>query len=238
MSDAAVSRTAARPRVGPTLRAVLLTPEAGFAAAARAAQRREQAGRRPTEGFAPGVVAVLGFGALGLLWLRLASLLNLREVAAADFRWDFLVASFVLTGLIGLGLQQLWGLLGPTAIRILSPGSVKPSRPVLRSVWGLALFPQVLGLAFLLPLDLLIVGPESFTSERLVDPLAKLWAALSITAGTALAAWSLWLFYKGLTVVIEHRGPRAIGVTAAAVSLSIATVLLLALISRGLGGAA
>ncbi len=122
MSDAAVSRTAVRARVGPTLRAVLLAPEAGFAAAARAAQRREQAGRRPSEGFAPGVIATLGFGALGLLWLRLASLLNLREVAAADFRWDYLVASFALIGLVGLGVQQLWGLVGPTAVRLLFPG--------------------------------------------------------------------------------------------------------------------
>ncbi len=238
MSEVAVSRTTARARVGPTLRAVLLTPETGFAAAVRTAQRREQAGRRPTEGFAPAVVAALGFGALGLLWLRLASLLNVREVAAGDFRWDFLIASFLLIGLIGLGVQQLWGLLGPGVIRILSPGSPRPTRSVLRSVWGLALFPQVLGLAILLPLDLLIVGPESFTSERLVDPLAKLWAAMSITGGTALAAWSLWLLYKGMSVVTENRGPQPIAVSTAAVSLSIVAVLVLVFVSRAVGTAA
>ncbi len=237
MSEAAVSRGAARGRVGPTLRAVLVAPDAGFAAAIRAVQRREQAGRHPTEGFAPLVIGALGFGALGLLWLRLASLLNLRDVAAADFRWDYLIASFVLAALIGLGLQQLWALVGPLVIRAVTGASVPLSRPILRSIWGLALFPVVLGLAVLLPLDLLIVGPESFTSERIVDPLAKLWAALSIALGAFLAAWSLWLFYKGIAVVTERHGPRAAVIGLAAAALSVSVVFLLVLLSRVFRGA-
>ncbi|MFN2524976.1 MAG: hypothetical protein ABR505_01745 [Actinomycetota bacterium] len=248
MSEAAVSRAGGKGRIGPTLRAVLVAPEAGFGAAIKSTLRREQSGRRPGEGYAPSVIGALGFGALCLLWLKLASLLHLREVAAADFRWDFLIASFFLAAALGLALQHLWGALSGPLLRSMASDTSAPSgsgrppaRPqasaaVFRSVWGLALFPQMLALAILLPLDLLIVGPETFTSERLADPLAKLWAAISIAGGTFLAAWSLWLLYKGIGVALTAPRGRSVLLGTTAVGLSIGTVVVLVLISRTVSG--
>lgn len=235
MSESVVAARTTASRIAPTLRAVLLSPESGFAAAIKAANRRAQSGRRPIEGAAPRVIAGLGFGALCLLWLKLGSLLQLRQVAAADFRWDYLVASVLLAALLGLGLQWLWGIAGGGLMRLLEV-EARPARPILRLVWGLALFPQVLALALLLPLDLLIVGPETFTSERLVDPLAKLWAALSMAGGSFLAAWSLWLLYKGLVAASSNHGVRTAAVVVAAVGLTSLIVATLGLGSRALSG--
>jgi hypothetical protein len=254
-----VARASVRGRIGPTLRAVLMAPEAGFGAAIKGAVRGEQSGRRPAEGFAPSVIGALGFGALCLLWLKLASLLHLRQVAAADFRWDFLIASFLLAAVMGLVLQHLWALASGPMVRIFSNRSGRsdhsasgrsgqpPARPkivaypnvspaVWRSVWGMALFPQTLALVILLPLDLLIVGPETFTSERLADPLSKLWAAISIAGGTFLAAWSLWLLYKGISVALSAPGGRPAALAGSAVVLTTAVIVLLILISRAVAG--
>lgn len=236
MSESTVAARATASRIGPTLRAVLLSPKSGFAAAIKGANRRAQSGRRPIEGAAPMVIAGLGFGALCLLWLKLGSLLRLRNVAAADFRWDYLVASVLLAALLGLGLQWLWGIAGGRLMRMLGVEATRPSPPVLRLVWGLALFPQVLALAVLLPLDLLIVGSETFTSGRLADPLAKLWAALSIAGGSFLAAWSVWLLYQGLAAATSNHGVRTAAIAATAVGLAFLIVATLAVSSRALSG--
>jgi hypothetical protein len=82
-------------------------------------------------------------------------------------------------------------------------------------VWGASAFPQVFGM-LLVPLDLLIVGPETFTSAKLADSVASAWAALSIAVALALTLWSLYLFVKGVSVVSGIRSRKALAASSAA----------------------
>jgi hypothetical protein len=75
----------------------------------------------------------------------------------------------------------------------------------LRLVWGAAAFPQMFALAVLLPSDVLVVGPEAFTTARLTDPVSSAWASLSIAVGVALALWSWGLLAKGVEVAAGVR---------------------------------
>jgi hypothetical protein len=139
------------------------------------------------------------------LWLKLSSLLGIREVAAEDFRWDLFVAALVAGSLIAFAAQWLWGgVAGLAGAR---------SRPLeLRLVWGTAAFPSVVALLVLLPLDVLIVGPEAYTSEQIGDPVATAWAAISIALTLAATAWSIWIFVRGVQAATSKRA-RAIGVS-------------------------
>jgi len=66
-----------------------------------------------------------------------------------------------------------------------------------------------LSLVMLLPLDLAIVGEDTFTTEPLRDPVATGWAALSIALATVLALWGAWLFVRGVGVAAELPLARA-----------------------------
>lgn len=191
--------------LGSILRSVLVAPSAGFAGAIAAADRRERTGERRPEGIAPYVLAAAGGAATMLLWLRLGGLIGLRRVDPSQFRWDVLGGAVALGIILSLGTQILVSLLGPAAARSLGGGARGRD---LRIVWGASAFPQVLGLA-LLPLDLVIVGPESFTTARLSDSMATGWAAVSISIGAGLAAWSLVLFVRGLQVTTTTQGFRS-----------------------------
>jgi len=197
VAQATAERTQASARLGLTLRSVLLSPRAGFEGVFRATRRREQAGARPAEGIAPYVLAALGGSSLMLLWLKLGSLLGYRDVARVEFRWSYLIVAAVAGALLALFAQSLWGYVGAGAARAVD---AQPPPRELRVVWGASAFPQIIGLVLLLPLDLLIVGSDTFTSERLSDPLATGWAALSIAFSLSLAVWSLFIFVRGVEV--------------------------------------
>jgi hypothetical protein len=156
-----------------------------------------------------------------LLWLKLGGLLELRSADSADFRWAYVAGAIVSGAVLGVLGQLLWGAIGGATARHL--GGDARARD-LRLVWGAAALPQVIALAFLLPLDLVIVGRETFTTDRLGDPVDTAWAALSIAAALSLAAWSLWIFVRGVQVASGIGTIRAIAGTIAA-TLCLAVVI-------------
>jgi hypothetical protein len=99
----------------------------------------------------------------------------------------------------------LWALGGSLLARALG-GEPKPSD--LRLVWGGASLPQVFAVIVLLPLDLSIAGPATFTDARFADSLSAAWASLSIALAVALALWSLYLFIRGTKVATGMSLPR------------------------------
>jgi hypothetical protein len=167
-----------------------------------------------------------------LLWLKLGSLLGAREIAASDFRWSYLFVALAAGAVLALGTQALWGLAGAAAFRI---GGRDVRARELRLVWGAAAFPQVVALFVLLPVDLLIVGSDTFTSTRLSDPLAGGWAAISIALSISLAVWSTYLFARGVQVAAGSTWVASLVGSALALACSITLVLLLILASRPLG---
>lgn len=209
----ATGRSRASAELGLTLRSVLLSPRAGFASVFNSARRREQAGARPAEGVAPYVLAALGGVAGMVLWLKIGSLLGLREVAAADFRWSYLAVAAVAGALLALVTQLIWGYIGAATARAF--GAHSRARD-LRVVWGASAFPQVIALVVLVPLDLLLVGTETFTSERLDDQLATGWAALSIAFSASLAVWSLFIFVRGVEAAASISVAKTIAISAVA----------------------
>jgi hypothetical protein len=192
---------------------VLVATKAGFEAAARATQRRARLGDTPAEGYAPYVLSALGGASAMFLWLKLSVLAGLRADSTVTFRWSFLVAAGVLGAILGLIAQFAWGAAGAGFIRRL--GGDVTAREI-RMVWGASAFPQVFGLLILVPLDLIIVGPSTFTSEKLSDSVASAWAALSIAIALSLMLWSLYLFVKGVSVVSGIRFRKALLASTAA----------------------
>lgn len=205
-----------------TLRSVLVAPRDGFQAALAAADRRARAGLRPAEGMAPVVLSAFGGAALALLWLKVGALLGAREVCSATYLAGYIALAGVTGAVFGVATQSLWGFIGRPLVRTLR-GEV-PQRHEFRLVWGAACFPQVLGLVLLLPLDLLIVGTDSFTTAELVDPVSTAWAAFSIALGVSALVWTLFLLTRGSGVASGLTGMRAVAVAATSL-LSLATVV-------------
>src|SRR5687767_15699279 len=129
---APAERAQASAQLGLTLRSVLLDPKAGFTEAFRVARRREQTGARPIEGVAPYFLAALGGVALMLLWLKLGSLLGVRDVARVEFEWSYLVVAAIGGALLAVIAQFVWGAVGRVAVRAL--GGDTPARD-LRVGW-------------------------------------------------------------------------------------------------------
>ena len=194
-------------RLGLTLRSILLTPGHGFEAAARAAERRARAGRRPIEGFSTYLLSGIGGAALASLWLKVGALLKLRAVCTTDRIAAFIAASFVLGALLAWLAHALWGFVGARAVSALR-GDTSSSE--MRLVWGAAALPQAFVMLILLPLDLVLVGTSTFTTQPLDESLATAWAALSIALALSLAVWSLYLFVRGLQVVAGLSVKRAL----------------------------
>jgi hypothetical protein len=214
-----LSKTETRPPVrssaslGRSLRSVLVAPADGFIATTSASQRRERAGESLPEGFAPYVLALTGGAALMVLWLKVGGLFGGREVGPAEFGALELVFALAAGAVLALLGQSLWGAVAPFVIRRLG-GSIGMREA--RIVWGAAVFPQVLTMLALLPLDLIIAGPEIFATTRPGDSLATGWAAISVALCLALGAWSLSLFVRGLQVVAKLDLVRAVAALALA----------------------
>jgi hypothetical protein len=222
-------------RLGSSVRSILIAPREGFTAAIKAAERRARLGRRPAEGIASYGLAAAGGAALLLLWLKLGGLLELRSVDSVDFRWGYVVGAVASGAMLGVLAQLLWGAVGSATARRLG-GEAHPRN--LRLVWGAAALPQIVALAFLLPLDLVIVGRETFTTDRLGDPVDTAWAALSIATAVSLAAWSLWIFVRGVQVASGIGTVRAIVGTIAAGFCLVLVVASTAMGAAALAGAA
>ena len=193
----APERTRASARLGLTLRTVLLSPRVGFAAAAKAAERRARAGRRPAEGFSTYLFTGVGGAALAALWLKIGALLKLRSVCTNEYIAAYIAGALVLGALLAWLAHAIWGLAGPTVVSGLRG---EATRTEMRLVWGASAIPQIFVLIVLVPLDLIIVGTDTFTTTPLQESLATVWAAMSIALALSLAVWSLFLFVRGVEV--------------------------------------
>jgi hypothetical protein len=158
-------------------------------------QRRDQGFRTP-EGAAPSVLAALGGAALILVWLKISGLTELRALTATDFRWAYLFVSLAVGVVAGILAQLMWSVVAAWAAQRMGR---RVDQAELRAVWGAASFPLVFILFPLLALDVLLVGPASFTTERLSDPLSTGWAAISIAMGVALVIWWMFLLTRGFS---------------------------------------
>ncbi|MDP9067640.1 MAG: hypothetical protein M3N53_04720 [Actinomycetota bacterium] len=201
---------------------MLLSPRDGFRAALANAERRQRVGLRPAEGAAPLVLAAIGGVATALLWLKVGALIGAREVCNPQYLTGYIVATGLLGAILGLAGQSVWGRIAPRLL-----GSLHGERPdphELRLVWGAAAFPQVFALFLLLPLDLLIVGQDTFTTTELVDPVSTAWAAFSIALGVSALVWSVFLLVRGVESSSGLTGIRAVA-GAGTVLLSLALVV-------------
>lgn len=192
---ASAPRTRSSNRLGRLLRNVALSPGAGFEAAAGQAERRANERLRPPEGAAPYVIGAIGGAALVLVWLKLGALVDVREVAPGDFRWGYLFGSLVAGALLAVIVLLVWRAVGSGPIRRL--GGRASSRDLVVTA-GLADVPLLLVVALVLPLDLLIVGKATFTSERLTELGPMMWSAFSTALSVAAAVWSVVLLGRGL----------------------------------------
>lgn len=190
------------------MRSVLLAPKVGFEEAIGDLERKGREGRTPY------VLAFVGGASLFMLWLKVGALMGIREVCDPPRLALYLFATGALGGLLMLFGQALWGAVGPRAARALhSDGATAAGS---RYVFGLAAAPLVVALLVLLPLDLLIVGTETFTTDRLSDPLATAWAAFSIAAWMSAAVWGLYLLLRGFQAQTGLSAGRALLGAAAA----------------------
>jgi hypothetical protein len=158
------------------------------------------------------VLAAVGGASILLLWLKVGGLAGLRDSTGADYRPVYLAMTILLGGLLGLLGQFVCGAIAPRV-----PAFGRTRARSVRIVWGLAALPQVVTLAVLLPLDLAVVGRETFVTDRLADPLSTAWAAFSIALGAAFALWSIYLFFRGVSVATE--GGRLRVILAASISI-------------------
>lgn len=229
-SNAATARRSrASAHLGSTLRTILISPRRGFAGALAAIARREATGQHPVEGIAPYVLSAIGGTGAMLLWLKIGTLVGVRRISATDFRWSLLIVVLIGGAVLALAAQGLWGL----AARMLVPGA---GSSLFRFVWGAAVAPLAFVVLPLLPLDLLLVGSETFTATKLTDPLETGWAALSIALSVSVAVWSGYLFYRGVQVAGELRAPVAVAAVALGVICAGVVTLAVAIGLNGLAG--
>ena len=163
-----------------------------------------------------------------LLWLKLGGALGLRHVAGAEFRWAYLMAAIVIGATLGTLAQALWAFAGTLAGRALG---AEPKPSDLRLVWGGASAPQVFALILLLPLDLSIAGPATFTDARFADSVSAAWASLSISGGGCPG------IVVAVSVRARHPGCHRNELPRVALLTALAGLCLLAVVGVTLGAA-
>lgn len=171
------------------------------------------------------MLALAGGASMMLLWLKLGGLIGWRSFAGAEFDWSYLIAAAIMGAFLAVAVQLLWSVAGAAVSRAsMDEGGARR----LRLVWGLAALPHVAALVLLLPLDVVIVGHRSFTTERLTDPVDTTWAAVSISLSIALTVWSFYLLVRGVASVGGTTLPRAAATLAPAVVCAVLIVAALA----------
>ncbi len=208
--------------LGRTLRSVLVAPAAGFEAAVSVANRRARSGESLPEGLTPYVLAIVGGASLMIGWLKIGGLLGGRDVDPTQFGIAELVFALVTGAALAMLGQAVFGVVAPLVVRAFGGGLAGRDA---RVVWGASAFPQVFTVLVLLPLDLIVVGPEIFATTKPGDSLATGWAAISLALCLLMAVWSLSLFVRGMQVVAKLDLKRAIGaVVVAGACLSLVIV--------------
>lgn len=219
-------RSRSHQHLGRSLRTILFAPREGFASVAG-----YEAGSKT-----PLVLVFLGGAAIALLWLKVGALLGVRDFCESRFLAGYIASTALLGGLIALPASALWSVAGSALGPVLH--GERPSPGILRFVWGAAAFPLVVATLVLLPLDLLVVGPRSFTTEELTEPLSTAWAAFSLALGLSAVAWGIWIFLRGYSVTVGVRMRRALAggfVALAAAALVVAAVAVPSMILTGGG---
>jgi hypothetical protein len=216
---AAAERDTRAARLGASLRSVLVSPASGFSDYVKEVESRPGRGRAG---------AVLLGGLLGaslwLLWQKVNGLLQLRE-SGCPFRWHYLVGVVVLGALLGMLCEVIWARIATFAARRMG-GQGTPSR--FRLVWGAASVPHAAVLLVLLPLDLLLVGTDSYRAVETEATGGSIWRALSVAFSLALVAWSLWLLFRGSRAIGKVSTGHAAWLSAlAVVSLAIPVAILI-----------
>jgi hypothetical protein len=135
------------------------------------------------------------------LWLKLTSLLKIFDRPISATEWSFVLGGLALGAILASIAYVAWTRLAPRAI----DSDRDVSRARLRVAWSFSDFPLALYAAVLLPLDLLIVGPEIFSTDRLDGTFAMVWSALSLALLVASAAWSVYLFVRGVEAAVGSR---------------------------------
>ena len=208
--------------LGRRLRSVLVAPAAGFESAISAAERRACAGETLAEGLTPYVLAIVGGASLMIGWLKIGGLLGGRDVDPTQFGFAELGFALLTGAVLAMLGQAVFGVVASPVVRAFGGGMKGRDA---RIVWGVAAFPQVFTLLVLLPLDLIIVGPEIFATTKPGDSVATGWASISIALGLLMSVWSVSLFARGVQVVAQIGLLRAIGaVVVAATCLSLVIV--------------
>jgi hypothetical protein len=192
----------------------MFAPRSGFESAFKIARRRARAGDLPIEGHAPMMFSAIAGMSIMLLWLKFGGLLDFRDASRTDFKWSYLFVTLVVGLILGIVVQRVWGWLGTRLVGRLR-GESSPWQQ--RLIWGAASFPQIVTLFVLLPLDLLIVGARSFTTDRIDETYRTVWAALSISVSLALVGWSIYLFARGIAAATEMDRSRVMLTTLIAV---------------------
>jgi hypothetical protein len=200
----AVTRPRASARLGLALRSVLIAPRRGIAATMALADRRARSGRRVPEGAFPYVLSAIGGAGLMLLWLKLSVLVGLRSICPQEYRAAYVAMAVVVGAVLGLIALTVWSGAGRLAAGRSAAGTH------LRVTWGAAALPQVAAVAVLLPFDLVLVGPETFTSAPVGDTVSMVWAALSVAFALSLTAWSLFIVARGVQVIGGGGAKRAV----------------------------
>jgi hypothetical protein len=209
-------RSRSHQHLGLSLRSILFAPREGFAALPDGA----------ISGATTNVLVFLGGAAFALVWLKIGALAGMREFCEPRYLGGYIASAALLGGVLALPTAALWSV-GGAALAPLLHGE-KPAPAALRFVWGASAFPLVLATLVLLPLDLVVVGAETFTTEELSEPLATAWAAFSLALGVSALAWGLWVFLRGYsaaTGVSVRRATVGLVVAVAAVGLVVGALV-------------
>ena len=129
------------------------------------------------------------------LWLKVTGLVQLADRSVAETGWDTVLPALGLGGVLGVVAYLLWTRF---AAGLTGAGDRKASSNRLRVAWAFSDFPLAMYALLILPLDLLIVGPEVFSTDRPDGTFAMVWSALSVAVLVAVAVWSIFLFIRGL----------------------------------------
>ena len=183
------SRRSSSSHLGSRLRTVLVSPRNGFRSAMRNGNAKAIASSPVSV-----LLVILGGMATMLMWLRLTSLFRIFDRPISSIEWSFVLGGLALGAILAAISYVVWTRLAPRMIDT----DRDLSKDRLRVAWSFSDFPLALYAAVLLPLDLLIVGPEIVSTDRLDGTFAMVWSAVSLALLMALAAWSIYLFVIGV----------------------------------------
>ena len=151
-------------------------------------------------------LAAFGGAFLMLLFLKVRGLIGFEGVTAEEFKWGVYALSLAAGAFVGVIAHYLFGALARPLVE--KNGKRCESRD-LRTIWGVSVFPIALCFVLIVGLDILIGGRDVYLASMDGDSLIAGWAAGSLVLTACAAAWSIYLFVRGLGVAGEMRPSRS-----------------------------